>query len=190
MTLDCNDVPGDVAFNCSNPWGWGCKSNEGFNFANQWSYTRNIQKACDSDSRLYDVRSALATPQNAALTQPSCTEIAGSSWNYYPGADIWTRLTTWKFPLLQLVASFPRPPLSFWVEMFVINHLLGDPIDTIRDLFTKMSNCQRVAEYWREQRQRQAVLGDDTVDRDWKALAIITDAYAEWGAEDRAQQIL
>jgi len=170
MTSDCNDVPGDIAYNCSNPWGWGCRSSEGFNFASLWNYTQSIQKACESDSRLFGVSSTLATPQNAALTQSSCPAIAGSSWRYYPGAEIWTRLTAWKFPLLQLVASFPRPPLSFWVELFVINHLLGDPIDTIKNLLTKMSNCQRVAKYWKEQRQHQVVHGDDTINRGWRLV--------------------
>lgn len=87
-----------------------------------------------------------ASRQNASLTQGACAFIAGSDWQYYPAADIWTRLTTWKFPLLQLVAIFPRPPLGLLrIYFFVIVHLLGDPIDTIRNLLAKMSRCEHTA---------------------------------------------
>ena len=62
---------------------------------------------------------------------------------------IWVRLTTWKFPLLQLVAQFARPPLGFAEEAFTMAHLLGDPIDTINNLLQKLSDCQRRAQRWR-----------------------------------------
>ena len=190
MTYDCDEVHQDLLYNCSNPWGQGCSSSDGFNFANLWNYTLNIQKACDSDTRLSGVSAAPATPQNAALSQLSCDRIVGSNWAYYSGADIWTRLTTWKFPLLQLVSSFPRPPLGFWVQMFVINHLLGDPIDTLKNLFAKMSDCQLAAAYWKERCQPRAVVGYDAVDHDWKELTIIEETYAEWGVRDRARREL
>ena len=190
MTCDCNEVPQNLSYNCSNRWGKGCSSNAGFNFVNLWNYTRNIQQSCSSDSRLFGVNRISATAQNAALTQSSCKAIAGPGWAYYPGADIWTRLTTWKFPLLQLVSSFPRPPLGFWVQMFVINHLLGDPIDTMKNLFTKMSNCQQTAEYWKEHCQPQVTFDDDADNRDWKALTIIEDTYAECGIEGEVRKTL
>ena len=190
MVLDCSNAPGDVTHDCSNPWGQECTSSAGFNFLNLWNYTQNIQKACPSDSRLFGISRNLPTPQNAALTLSACAAIVGYSWTYYPGPDIWNRLTTWKFTLLQLVASFPRPPLSFVVEMFVINHLLGDPIDTMKNLLHKMARCQRTARYWRDQLQGQPIIWGHTVERDWKALAILTDSYAEWGLEGLAQKML
>lgn len=75
--------------------------------------------------------------------------------------------------------------------MFVINHLLGDPVDTLKNLLIKMSDCQKLAQYW--EKEHEAVLGissNDMVDRDWKALAIITDAYAECGEGDLAKETL
>ena len=131
-----------------------------------------------------------ATPDNAALTQAACVAIAGSQWSWYPTADIWTRLTTWKFPLLQLVASFPRPPLGLGVEFFVVAHVLGDPIDTLKCLLLKLSSCQRSADYWINYHPKP--LGPSTEDgdpenlRDWKALVLLTDTYGEWGEESRA----
>ena len=61
---------------------------------------------------------------------------------------IWACLTNWKFPLLQLVAQFPRPPLGLGAQAFVIAHLLGDPVDTIRNLLRKLATCQRRAKKW------------------------------------------
>ena len=103
-----------------------------------------------------------------------------------------------KFPLLQLVASFPRPPLSFKVESLVILHLLGDPIDTIKNLLLKLATCQQMAQYWRS--ECEALLLDptednqdhelDLKDRNWKALTLVTDAYGEWHETDAAIDVL
>ena len=151
----------------------------------------NIQEACANDTRLFIADGGIPSPRNAALTQAACVAIAGSDWAYYPAADIWTRLTTWKFPLLQLVASFPRPPLSFSVECFVIVHVLGDPIDTIKNLLLKMSSCQRIAKYWRIQSEELIAKPiDRDEDLDWKALTLLTDAYGEWGEDGKAIEVL
>ena len=103
-----------------------------------------------------------------------------------------------KFPLLQLVVSFPRPPLSFRVECLVILHLLGDPIDTIKNLWLKMSVCQEIADFWKlkcgippdRHMDHDEDHEQDLEDRDWKALTIVTDAYGEWSEDTSAQHIL
>lgn len=195
MALDCSDISPPVTNNCTEPWGVGCTTREGFRSTSLWNYTRNIQAACANDSRLYG---GFATAQNASLTQSACVDITGKSWTYYPTSDIWNRLTTWKFPLLQLVATFPRPPLSFKVECFVILHLLGDPVDTIRNLILKMSTCQHTASFWKTQCKTSLGLSSDVTyerseedpDRNWKALALITDAYGEWNKGGMAQTVL
>ena len=189
MAIDCSNVPTDVTYDCANSWGQGCTSEKQFHFASLWKYTQNIQQACPNDTRLFLPLGGIASPQNASLTQASCAAIAGPGWTYYPGADIWTRLTTWKFPLLQLVASFPRPPLSFWVECFVILHLLGDPVDTVKNLLAKMSSCQIAARDWKVKCEEilERPLGEDE-DRNWKALAILTDAYGEWNMDEEAKK--
>ncbi len=191
MAIDCSNVPNNVTYDCGNPWGQGCTSDKHFNFASLWNYTENIQKACANDSRLFLPNGGNASPHNASLTQASCAAIAGYDWTYYPAADIWTRLTTWKFPLLQLVASFPRPPLDFWVECFVILHLLGDPLDTMKNLLAKMSSCHDTAKDWRAKCERllDKPPGEDE-DRDWKAMALITDAYGEWNEDEEAKKAL
>ncbi len=190
MPLDCRNVPSNVSYSCSNPWGQDCTDAEHFDFNSLWSYTLSIQESCANDSRLFLAKGTSATPDNAALTQASCFAIAGANWRWYATADIWNRLTTWKFPLLQLVASFPRPPLGLGVEFLVLVHVLGDPIDTIKCLLLKLSNCQRMADYWIDYHPKS--LGTSTKDadpeklRDWKALVLLTDTYGEWGEESRA----
>ncbi|KAL8829573.1 MAG: hypothetical protein Q9191_001950 [Dirinaria sp. TL-2023a] len=194
MPTYCSDIPLSDSNNCTNPWGEDCTSKAGFQFTSLWNFTRNILAACANDTRLFLPDEGFATPQNASLTQESCAAIAGSGWTYYPTPDIWNRLTTWKFPLLQLVASFPRPPLSFNVECLVILHLLGDPIDTMKNLTLKMSICQSIALHWKKcgmLPETPAEINSDGPwedrDRNWKALAIITEAYGEWN-EDRVAQ--
>ena len=191
MVIDCADVPNNVTYDCANPWGQGCISDKRFDFSSLWKYTQNIQSACANDSRLFRSEGGNTSSQNASLTQASCAAIAGSDWKYYPPADIWARLTTWKFPLLQLVASFPRPPLSFWVECFVILHLLGDPIDTVQNLLAKLSSCHNTAEEWRPDSDNLMgnPVGEDE-DQNWKALALITDAYGEWKESENARHVL
>ena len=80
----------------------------------------------------------------------------------------------------------------------VILHLLGDPIDTMRNLLLKMSSCQNTAQYWKT--QCETLLSDDadgdkgssdrSLDSDWKSLAIVTDAYEEWGEGSSARAVL
>ncbi|KAI4219884.1 MAG: hypothetical protein L6R36_008010 [Xanthoria steineri] len=108
-----------------------------------------------------------------------------------------------KFPLLQLVASFPRPPLSLSVESLVILHLIGDPVDTIQNLLLKLAICQQMAQYWRS--ECEVLLQDptednqdhelDLKDRNWKALTLgkITEAVritARALAADRSTKLL
>ena len=188
---DCNQVTANGTFDCANPWGGNCTSSDRFHFTSLWSFTQQILQSCANDTRLFKVDGGLPTAQNVSLNHAACVAIAGAGWTPYPGADIWVRLTTWKFPLLQLVGLFPRPPLGFSAEFFVITHLLGDPIDTIWHLLYKLDVCQSRAEYWREEyRTTLAPLLGDTLDREWKALTLIEDGYGEWNESDKARTSL
>ena len=195
MPLDCSDVPSNVSYSCRNPWGQNCTSAKHFDFVSLWNYTLQIQEACANDSRLFLSKGEAATPQNAALNHASCVAIAGSDWTRYPAVDIWTRLTTWKFPLIQLVAAFPRPPLSLRVEFFVITHLLGDPIDTIKNLLLKLSKCQCWVNHWVNLGYSASPINpvagnNQDATRHWKEMALLTDAYGEWGEEIEARDVL
>ena len=186
----CSAIPTGPEFNCSKPWGEDCTNNGIFQFTTLWNITSNIYHACANDSRLYNNDQASPSIDTASLTQEACTAIAGPGWTWYPRADIFARMTSWRFPLFQLVATFPRPPLSFNVNLFVILHLLGDPIDTIRNLLVKLTECETRALYWRREfnLSLRSLVGSEK-DRDWKAVAIITEAYNEWNEAGTADEV-
>jgi hypothetical protein len=105
---------------------------------------------------------------------------------------VWYRLTTWKFPLFQLISISPRPPLGFWEEAFSIVHLLGDPIGSSTDLIRKIDSCQKRAGVWKHElslEELDRVLQDHEgspkqyQQRLWKALALISVSYDEWGPD-------
>lgn len=189
--MDCASITDSADYNCTNPWGNNCTTIVGFDFARVWNITRNIQRYCPTDPRLFLAGNQPANISNAALTNEACERFAGKTWAYYPSADIWVRLTTWKFPLLQLVFTSPRPPLGLAVEGFVIAHLLGDPIGTIKDHLHVISNCQKRADYWRTYfGGRNGSLTKEQVGRAWKTFTIITISYDEWGKGDEARDVL
>ena len=104
---------------------------------------------------------------------------------YCSGQDIWTRLTTWKFPLAQLAFLFPRPPLTFWTETLVMFHLLGDPIDTLRNLLVTLSDCQKSAELW-----KGSLNESEEWRQEWKSLTLITAAFSEFERDEQVRHIL
>ncbi|KAG8525507.1 uncharacterized protein KY384_009151 [Bacidia gigantensis] len=183
---DCQHIHANISYNCSKPWP-ACINTKHFDFNTLWNYTSRIYDACASDARLYRaVRGNPPSNNSLALTQEACVAVAGEGWNRYPSSDIWVRLTTWKFPLFQLAFIFPRPPLDGATETFVVFHLLGDPIDTIANLFAKLDVCQHWAEIWQKAGFQEGKDGE----KGWRALTLITDAYAEWERADEAHAVL
>jgi hypothetical protein len=184
---DCALDIDPLSYSCSNPYP-NCTNPAAFQFASLWIITQAIA-SCPNDPRLFH--------QTPYLTDASCRLFTHKkSWTPYPAADIWARLTTWKFPLLQLVAVFPRPPLTMLAEFFVLVHLLGDPISTINNLLLKVASCQSRAEFWRNRFRDPTLMRhllrtgnsfDDTAGADmarrWKGLAAIVDSFDEWGPD-------
>ena len=182
----CQNIDPRPEYNCSDPFP-NCSSLEGFNFGILWNYTTNVYNSCKRDPRLYGTSGVIkASKASLALTQKACVAVTGGGWKTYPRADIWARLVSWKFPLLQLVAIFPRPPLSVPVESFAVVHLLGDPIDTLANLLDKLSRCQHWAEHW----QNHDLPNSENQGESWRALTLITDAYAEWEEDEAAVNAL
>ena len=168
-------------YNCERPYP-DCHNPSGFQFSSLWIIT-NLVAACPHDPRLFDSKAP-------SLTEAACLGFVGSRhYTAYSGADIWSRVTTWKFPLVQLVAIFPRPPLSTWDEAFVLAHLVGNPIGTLKGLLLKFASCQTRYKFWAkrfkidpipqtgEGNEHQTLI----IEQRSKALAEIVDSYDEWG---------
>lgn len=68
-------------------------------------------------------------------------------WAAYEAKDVFSRLIDFKLPLLQLISQTPRPRLgsgwyAFWIQVFAIAHLCGDPIDTMSGYLFTMWTCR------------------------------------------------
>lgn len=169
----------NISYTCTNPFP-NCTSSSKLDFQSLWTISQNVYRACTKDWRLFN--------QTPYLTLAACKQIVGPGpFTYYLASDIWTRVTTWKFPLLQLVTLFPRPPLSWSGQTFVLLHLLGYPISTIHSLLIKVASCEDRAQFWVQLFEKKprvsGLIQGDLYDQTWKSLAIIVSTYDEWGQE-------
>lgn len=171
-----------------------CHNSAGFDFPTLWNITHQYWQQCHNGTWLHKQSGLFGDiPESeASLTNGICELIAGADWKRYTDADIWYRLTTWKFPLFQLISISPRPPLGFWEEAFSIVHLLGDPIGSSTDLIRKIDSCQKRAGFWKLELNRaelELILQDPEgshkhyQQRLWKALALISVSYDECGSD-------
>lgn len=138
-----------------------------FDFDLLFQYFLKIYNTCPSDPRLVS--------GTQLLTLKASMEFAGetfawTSWTAYDPGSIMARLLTWKTPLVQLVFSFSRMPLGLNVELFTLNHLIGDPIDTLASLMYTLELCQARAMRFKD---------EGMTDEEWKAKALIETSIAE-----------
>jgi hypothetical protein len=90
--------------------------------------------AADSQGNL------LASPPIVALKVPACERICGTSWTTYPDAA--PRLMTWLIPVLVLIANLQYAAMGKGRFLAVL-HLLGDPIDSMLSLLSKVETWRR-----------------------------------------------
>ena len=176
-----------------------CTNRSYFDFPSLYTIVQNIYRNNSNDWRLWEKNLTAARANETTLSFAGCKQIAYKphgllrSVTWYPLADIWARLVAWKFPLFQLLATFPRPPsTSSAIGWLIILRLLANPIGTLHDLILKFASCQARAQYWKKefeepQRLKRLVeLVDEQYqskryERLWKAFALIVDSYDEWG---------
>jgi hypothetical protein len=78
---------------------------------------------------------------NFELTIDGCEKTCGRSFNWYP--DVGPRLHTWLLPVMLLIGNLCLATLGKPNSIFTILHLLGDPIDSIWSLLTKLEAWNR-----------------------------------------------
>jgi hypothetical protein len=180
--MDClANFNASETYSCKNLVFEDCVNQRGFVFPDLEKITQTIRKYCPTDPRLFLTNNAPATSDNAALTLLACKKFTPAPFTIYLRDAIWARLQAWKFPLFQLALSTPRPPLGLNISIFVITHLMGDPMGTIKDLREKLSRCEEHAVYFEE---------FGLLPCQWKALAMICVAYDEWGQGYAARKVL
>lgn len=135
------------------------------------------------------------------LSVAQCKKLSGETswrtWTPCTSNDVWSLLLNWKLPLLQLISQFPRPPLGFWTQAFVLVRLVGNPIGTVADLLHTLALAQSRARFWNRvctgrcaEPHTSLCLRDKMLVEDWKALAIITVSYDEWNEGSRASRAI
>lgn len=156
---------------------------QGFKFDQLFTVNQFLNQTCPSTSDIF-------FPGTKWLTDATCHKITGTtssitSWTPYPNDDIWTRIVTWKMPLFQLVAQFPRPPLGFAVESIAIVHLLGDPVDSMVSMLLTLAMCRSRATLAKEVCKAARIQPTDAeYDRTWKGLAIMLVSYDDCGKSE------
>lgn len=82
----------------------------------------------------------MSNPQKPTLTRVGCEQICGKRFGWY--TDIGPRLSTWLIPVLLLTVNMEVAPLDKRRYQMLI-HLLGDPIDSLWSLLTKLEAWSR-----------------------------------------------
>ncbi|KAL8783065.1 MAG: hypothetical protein Q9195_009496 [Heterodermia aff. obscurata] len=75
-------------------------------------------------------------PANPILTLNGCEQLCGSGTGWY--SDSGSRLVTWLLPIILLISNMQFQPIRGIQRFLLIPHLLGDPIDSIWSLLTKV----------------------------------------------------
>lgn len=91
-------------------------------------------------------QSSMSTPENPILTLDGCYEMCGSKFGW--NKDIGPRLSTWLIPVFLLLSNMEVSPLDKRRYLMIL-HLLGDPIDSLWSLLTKLeawSRCHHLAQ--------------------------------------------
>ena len=76
-----------------------------------------------------------------------CNEFS-NGYERYDTLDILERISLWIVPLLVLIGNFHMAPLGSLNSIYSALHLLGDPIDTICSLLTKLEVSRRLYAKW------------------------------------------
>jgi hypothetical protein len=99
----------------------------------------------DTIFSLKDDGTPRSTIEHPVVTLTGCYEMCGTGFGWYK--DIGPRLSTWLIPVFLLLSNMEVSPLDKRRYLMIL-HLLGDPIDSLWSLLTKMeawSRCYHLA---------------------------------------------
>ena len=87
-----------------------------------------------------DLGITMSTVEKPVLTIEGCKEMCGPQFSWYK--DVGPRLSTWLIPVFLLLTNMEVSPLDKR-RYLMLAHLLGDPIDSLWSLLTKMEAWSR-----------------------------------------------
>ena len=160
-----------------------------FNFTALDNLARQIALHCPGSRHLYSISPAILTVETCQLVTGQTN--TANSWQRYAGPDIWARIATYKLPLVQLIFQFVRPPLGADVDVFVLTHLIGDPIDTVSSLMYILGRCtQRAKRFQATTNEDEKEVFEGPRCTHWKAFTIIAVSADECNRSDIADMLL
>jgi hypothetical protein len=111
----------------------------------QWMLQEGQLTANDTSFYRDDGGTIHSTPERPILTLEKCNTICGADFGWY--VDIGPRLSTWLIPIFLLLCNMEVSPLDKRRYLMIL-HLLGDPIDSLWSLLSKLeawSRCYHLA---------------------------------------------
>ncbi|ORX95507.1 hypothetical protein BCR34DRAFT_607932 [Clohesyomyces aquaticus] len=175
------------------------RTHKGFDFQKLFEHWTYLNATCPEGSSVFYQGTRLLSDKTCRI-MTGLSEDIFTGWTPYPISvsqirstlfasvpDIWTRIVTWKLSLFQLLSQFPRPPLGMKVEIAVMAHLLGDPIDSLSSILLTLALCKSRVQKAKEACREVKVPESDRV---WKALAMIMISYDECGKSGEAKTFL
>jgi len=105
---------------------------------------------------------SFGSTKEVSLTNCEAQCAGKRGWILYPASDIVSRFWMWKLPLFILLANIHFAPLGWLNALCVTAHVLGDPIDFMGSLNTRLEVGSRLYKYWKQSNLSCKHLGERT----------------------------
>lgn len=115
-------------------------------------------------------------PTNGVLSLSGCYHICGKTYDIWPWKDTFDRLSLWILPAIILISHLSFPPLCWYNYVFVILRAIGNPIDSLQSLLTRLETHRRLRRVAKSTFSREPQVSEQ--------VATVFAAYEELGWQD------
>lgn len=115
-------------------------------------------------------------PTNGVLSLSGCYHICGKTYGIWPWKDTFDRLSLWILPAIILISHLSFPPLCWYNYVFVILRAIGNPIDSLQSLLTRLETHRRLRRVAKSTFSRGLQVSEQ--------VATVFAAYEELGWQD------
>ena len=110
-------------------------------------------------------------PRQLVLTLKGCESLCGDGYQLWPAQDTLQRLSLFNLPAIVLLTHLQFSPLPWFNMLAVVIHAVGDPIDSLWSVLTRLETYRRLSRV----AQDMDFEGSD----DYKNIATVWAAYEE-----------